>query len=163
MAIVLAFNQNMEPAQSLEQFRCQSQELLMNVELCMDVVLPLVKDSSLKTNLQCRYDSLLSLAFDVGVDCFLSSQIPSLLSRSASKSEIKNAFLSLPAFEADLRPDLVVQLRQYRMPLLSRRAFEYELFCGVVSFAIDTSGRGRYGFEPYVLDPFFRFLMSAAR
>ncbi len=163
MAIVLAFRNNCEHVESLEQFRCLSQELLLDVKPCVDVVLPLVKTSSSKANVQCRFDSLLSLAFDVGVDAFLSSVIPSLLLHSVSKAEMKKAFITIPAFEPDLRPNLVMQLKSYRMPLLSRRAYEYELFCGTASFAIDASGRGRYGFEPYVLDPFFRFLMSAAR
>lgn len=101
-------------------------------------------------------------------------------SRQPLSSAIAAAFDDVPVCLGMLRPELTAQLIKYRMPLMSRRRYEAELFFGHPRFAVgpqlppdyrarcraaaDHPGDPAYPppphriFTPYVLHPFYLFL-----
>ena len=165
LALVRAFDLVTPPAATKEEFRCQSQLFIDSVIPYVDTVASLLEGCDMhRQSTQNRFDALLSVAYDVGIDVLMESALPELLSRRPSKSAVTAAFMSLPAYEEVLRDELVGQLALYKLPLLPRRRFEVELFYGNIYFAIgptlDTAGNRVYAAS--VLHPLYRFFYAVA-
>ena len=165
MALIRAFDLNMPPAKDKESFRLQSQLFLDAVAPYTAAVASLLAGSDPRSlTTQNRFDALLSVAYDVGIEVLVDSALPGLLGRCVPKSAVSAAFLSIPAFEDTLRDELQEQMQCYRLPLLPRRHFELELFNGNVYFTIGRTRErdGSIVYAPSVLHPMYRFLMVSA-
>ncbi len=166
MALVRAFDLITPSAEDKDAFRIQSQLFLDMAEYCVDAVASLVsQNDSHPQTVQDRFDALLSLACDVGIETLLESPIPPLLGKEVPKSLVCQAFLAIPAFEDTLRDELKEQLQQYRLPLMPRRRYELELFYGNVFFRIGRTVdcKGAIVYAPSVLHPMYRFFMASSK
>lgn len=164
LALVRAFDLQTPPAESKEEMRLQSQAVLDDAAPLIKAVSSLFpKNTKNSVVQQSRFDALLSVAFDVGLDAFFCSPLPDTVRLRLSRNAVREAFLSLPEFDGTLRSELRDQLELYRMPLLSRRAYESELFLSRPCF---TFGRTRFKgsdeivYASSVIHPIVRFMMG---
>ena len=163
MALVRAYDLRTPLAADIKEMRVQAQTLLDNVAPLAKTISSLfsvnAKGSIVQQN---RFDALLSVAYDVGLDTFFCSPLPDTVRCPMTKTAITSAFLSVPEFDSQLRPELRNQLLSYRIPLLPRRGFEAALFLNNIYFSF---GRTMSPLEqemvyaPYVLHPIVSFMM----
>lgn len=165
MAMVRAYDPATPYAQNRKELRQQIHQFLSQIEPLLPVVESLTVNLGKKhPKKQFKFDALLSIAFDMGIDSFMKSPLPELISVEAPKKDIMAAIESTPKQSSILRPELVEQLYQYRLvkegfPIPSRRHYEALLFDGVIHFAIGPTQTpdGTKAFGPLVLHPFFLF------
>ena len=145
-------------------------EMRVQAQILLDDVAPLAKTiSSLFSGnskgsvvQQNRFDALLSVAYDAGLDAFFCSPLPDTVRCPMTKTAITAAFLSVPEFDSQLRPELKQQLLSYRVPLLSRRGFEAALFFNNIYFSFGRTVspmEQEMIYAPYVLHPIVSFMM----
>ena len=163
LAIVRAYDLMTPPAKTNEEFRLQSQLFLNDIMPYIKAINPLFQNGKRNPQQeQCQFDALLSVAFDIGLDLFFDSPLAAITPTTASKKKLREAFLSTPAFDDRLRPELMCQMKLYKMPPLSRRGIEFRLFIGAPTFTIcrrlDPSGSKAIVYAPSVMHPLLQFL-----
>ena len=165
LALVRAYDLFTPDVKSEEEFRMQSVLFLTDLEPYIKPVRCLFEGYDRKCkHLQNRFDALLSVAFDVGLDVLQSTSLPDLVMRDAPKQQVITAINSIPTFSGTMRQDIVLQMQRYGYPSLSRRQAEAELYCGRIYFSIGRSPdpvTGDIAYRPHVLHPFLRFLYCA--
>lgn len=164
IALMWAFNLSFPKSLSNGDLRQMEQSLLESVAYetaFVDTLLHGVKSTN-PYNKQCRFDALLSIACDYGVDALTDTKLPSLIQSASARRDVVDAIMSIPAFGDTIRPELLPQIQQYKLISGSRRHFEAELYCGNVLFCImpQRSSEGKKVFAPTVLSPFYRFLLA---
>ena len=177
-ALVRAYDLVTVPVREKEAFVGQGREFLCDIKPYADAITPLFARTNGKTKtrerkslIQYRFDAMLSVAYDVGLEIFFDSALPSILQGRHSKRAIRDAFHSVPVCYGVMRPELEEQMRAYRMKVMQRREVEMFLFLGQPIFTI---GRCREGggkrpdggkggargiiYSVSVLHPLFQFL-----
>ena len=162
-ALISAYNLTMPPAKSLDEFRSQSQEFIFTIKPFVDELSALFrKKGKVSLKEQFQFDAFLSVAFDAGLELFFDSRLPGILNKPCGKRTILEAFTSVPEWEGTLRPALAKQMSLYRMPPLSRREIEMQLYIGAPTFAIgrckDPSDPKSIVYAPSVMHPIIQFL-----
>ena len=162
-ALVRVFDTMTPDADSKEMFREQSQSF---IELTASIVEPITALFDTYANPERqgnRFNALVSLVSDCGIEVFMSSRLPLLVSgKATSKNLLREAFAEIPEFNSQIRPDIAEQLRRYRMPLFSRRHYEYELYNGNMFFTIGKTlnASKQIVYAPSVLHPIFRWMLG---
>ena len=172
MAIVFAYDEQTPPANDKKEFMQQSQMLLDGVEPLLAPVQELVLSHGGMRNrgkqnndmMQFRFDALLSIAYDIGIDALEASPMASLNDARPARKKLRDAFLALPSLSFTLREDLPAQLKTYKLPLLPRQMYAYHLYCGTPFFMIgrtptDKPEGSHIVYAPYVLHPIIQFMM----
>lgn len=166
LALVRAYDPFTPPARSMEELRLQNQRLLDSLGDAVDYVSQLLKSVDLPPSVrQNRYDAVLSIIYDVGIEFFNTYMLPDIVVLLNGKRRVRLAITSLPAFADTLLPGIEAEARRRKMSNLSRRHFEAELFFGNVWFAI---GRQKGAepdsivYAPYLIHPVLQFLMKGA-
>lgn len=162
-ALVSAYDLTRPPAVSKEDLREQGQLFLNELMPYIDAIQPLVKKCSRSSeSLQCRFDALLCVSYDAGLDLFFDSRLPSLVNTSCSKGKLLEAFNDIPVMNGILRPELEKQMRLYKMPICPRRENEMRLFIGAPIFTFgrckDPSCHNRIIYGTSVMHPLLQFL-----
>lgn len=162
-AVAKAYNLTSPPAKSKEEYLIQGKAFLDDVKPYAEAVLPLFNKTRKKTtSAQFQFDALTSVAYDIGLDLFFDSELPSVTENKLSKRELLKIFTGIPCFENILRSEIEEQMRKYRMPILSRREIEFRLFIGSPIFSIgrciDPSGSGEIVYSVSVMHPLIQFL-----
>ena len=163
LALIRAYDLDSPVAKSRDEMRLYSQLLLDKVHDEIKALSSLFPKSAKSSVVQQnRFDALLSLAYDVGLDAFFASPLPDTVRCRMYKSHIRDAFCSLPEFNGTLRPEHRRQLALYSVPQLSRRQFEAELFFGNVFFTFGrttSDNDGCFVFSSIVVHPIIQFMM----
>ena len=162
LALVMAYDTTTPPAHTKEEFRAQSQLFLESVQPVAEAVRPLLDNYTPRSGtLQNCFDALLSIGLDAGSGLLLGSNLAKALMDNASRQDISKAMLSIPIFNETLRPQLAECLVRYKMPSMTRRHFERELFNGNTYFTIGrTAIDGEIVWAPTLLHPVYRFLFA---
>ncbi len=164
-ALVRAYDNNTQPVGTIEEFRQQSRDFAEQIMPYAQAVGDDLfgHESRGDCTLQCRYDALVSIAYDMGLDLFYATKLPEMVRQHACNKHIKQAILATPSFNDTLRDDLLQQLSLYRLEALPRRMVEYKLYCGEPLFTIGrTKQNGQIVFAPSVLHPVYTFLTALA-
>ena len=159
----MAYALTTPPAKSKEEFRAQGQLFLEQTRPFAAAIEPLFRKNDKKSDIvQQRFDALLSVAYDIGLDSFFDSSLPKIATSRHSKHTVREAFAEVPAVDDVIRTDLAEQMRQYKMPSLTRREIEHQLFLGNPVLTIgrckDPSGSGAIVYAPTVMHPIMQFL-----
>lgn len=171
-ALVMAYDPFTPLAESAEELEWQSMLLAQESEPLLEVVRPAFASTRPDAASQCRFDALMSVAMDVGVEMLQSFPLLDLVAQGAPKSQVQRALMAMPECFGTLRPFLADELRSYGLPQHSRRYYEAQLYAGHVTFVVGrrlppgeptgtrvvTERRDSYfRFGPSVLHPFLQF------
>lgn len=166
--LIMAYDITNKAVFDTDEMRSLMQQINERLMPCMDIVTSVLANyPSDKVQTQNRFDALLSIADDVGIELFVDSPLPRLVERHASKTAIREAIMNIPTLDGTLRTELEMQMKRYGIirkdsPIACRRFFEAELFNGRYYFSITrVAGHGNQRtFSVSVLHPLITFLAT---
>ena len=163
-ALVRAYDTVTPPAHDKDEMILQSQSFLMMMEPYAKAITPLFENYTKKSPaVQNRFDAVMSIASDIGLDFLFATDLPDAVRRQAGKSDIRAAIHSIPEFCGMMRPELQEQMKLYGIRQSTRRSVEFDLFYGLTLFTFGrTKIEGEIVYAPYVLHPFFRFMQQTS-
>lgn len=160
-ALVRSYDPNTPDVTTKEEFIMQCELFAQKIESIENIIVPMVRGSLFNYR---RHnwiiDALISLAYDITLEQFMSTQIPEMLNSTTRKNDYWGYIMSIPEWEGELRTDVARNMKYYKIPKMNRRWYECQLFWGIPIFMIGrnkiTSENIKFG--PYPMHPILRWL-----